>query len=99
MSRHTLTFFFLRISSDRKSTRLNSSHDDISYAVFCLIKNPAIGDLGCVEVTSVRANHPIRNASPPQRSIDLVVGIYDFFLMVGGAPKHPLSPRADSLPF
>src|SRR6202522_2217520 len=22
--------------SDRKSTRLNSSHDDISYAVFCL---------------------------------------------------------------
>src|SRR6202522_4782948 len=24
--------------SDRKSTRLNSSHDDISYAVFCLKK-------------------------------------------------------------
>src|SRR2546428_7277688 len=24
---------------DRKSTRLNSSHDQISYAVFCLIKN------------------------------------------------------------
>src|SRR2546428_7511936 len=29
---------------DRKSTRLNSSHDQISYAVFCLKKNksPAI---------------------------------------------------------
>src|SRR5690348_17865535 len=26
----------LRISSDRKSTRLNSSHPSISYAVFCL---------------------------------------------------------------
>src|SRR2546421_6150954 len=25
-------------SSDRKSTRLNSSHDQISYAVFCLKK-------------------------------------------------------------
>src|SRR5690625_6685030 len=25
-------------SKDRKSTRLNSSHVDISYAVFCLIK-------------------------------------------------------------
>src|SRR2546428_5267472 len=25
---------------DRKSTRLNSSHDQISYAVFCLTKNP-----------------------------------------------------------
>src|SRR5690348_15299251 len=27
-----------RISSDRKSTRLNSSHPSISYAVFCLKK-------------------------------------------------------------
>src|SRR2546428_9195638 len=28
----------LYIASDRKSTRLNSSHDQISYAVFCLKK-------------------------------------------------------------
>src|SRR2546421_12267371 len=27
-----------RAASDRKSTRLNSSHDQISYAVFCLKK-------------------------------------------------------------
>src|SRR5206468_5771625 len=27
-----------RTSTDRKSTRLNSSHDQISYAVFCLKK-------------------------------------------------------------
>src|SRR5206468_11565957 len=27
-----------RTTSDRKSTRLNSSHDQISYAVFCLKK-------------------------------------------------------------
>src|SRR5206468_11622430 len=27
-----------RVSIDRKSTRLNSSHDQISYAVFCLKK-------------------------------------------------------------
>src|SRR2546421_3396135 len=26
------------VTSDRKSTRLNSSHDQISYAVFCLKK-------------------------------------------------------------
>src|SRR2546430_10309227 len=26
--------------TDRKSTRLNSSHSQISYAVFCLKKNP-----------------------------------------------------------
>src|SRR2546421_1654095 len=29
--------------ADRKSTRLNSSHDQISYAVFCLKKKKAIG--------------------------------------------------------
>src|SRR2546430_206321 len=28
----------LRVASDRKSTRLNSSHSQISYAVFCLKK-------------------------------------------------------------
>src|SRR2546421_2927574 len=28
----------VRLESDRKSTRLNSSHDQISYAVFCLKK-------------------------------------------------------------
>src|SRR5690348_18213179 len=29
---------------DRKSTRLNSSHPSISYAVFCLKKKNSIGD-------------------------------------------------------
>src|SRR5256886_9013448 len=28
------------VCEDRKSTRLNSSHSQISYAVFCLQKNP-----------------------------------------------------------
>src|SRR2546430_7229888 len=31
-------FFGLAIGADRKSTRLNSSHSQISYAVFCLKK-------------------------------------------------------------
>src|SRR5258708_10099015 len=31
-----------RVSSDRKSTRLNSSHQIISYAVFCLKKKKNI---------------------------------------------------------
>src|SRR2546427_3662447 len=34
----TLWLGFLRIAEDRKSTRLNSSHSQISYAVFCLKK-------------------------------------------------------------
>src|SRR2546430_13114590 len=29
---------YYRLSTDRKSTRLNSSHSQISYAVFCLKK-------------------------------------------------------------
>src|SRR3712207_8287391 len=29
---------FARVGGDRKSTRLNSSHANISYAVFCLTK-------------------------------------------------------------
>src|SRR2546421_5476804 len=32
---------------DRKSTRLNSSHDQISYAVFCLKKKKTTLALGC----------------------------------------------------
>src|SRR5438105_11375191 len=31
-------------TSDRKSTRLNSSHEWISYAVFCLKKKKILGD-------------------------------------------------------
>src|SRR3712207_7163185 len=33
---------------DRKSTRLNSSHANISYAVFCLKKKTKTTALGCV---------------------------------------------------
>src|SRR5207245_11359243 len=33
-----------RLGSDRKSTRLNSSHGSISYAVFCLKKKKLCGD-------------------------------------------------------
>src|SRR5207244_3902023 len=36
--RHTTAEHYTRIFRDRKSTRLNSSHQIISYAVFCLKK-------------------------------------------------------------
>src|SRR5438876_6736274 len=35
----------IRSREDRKSTRLNSSHPSISYAVFCLKKKKIAGDL------------------------------------------------------
>src|SRR2546427_7697835 len=34
-----------RIERDRKSTRLNSSHSQISYAVFCLKKKKTINNI------------------------------------------------------
>src|SRR5436309_8919156 len=37
-SAHTVIGFHFRVREDRKSTRLNSSHVKISYAVFCLKK-------------------------------------------------------------
>src|SRR2546421_2548344 len=43
--------------SDRKSTRLNSSHDQISYAVFCLKKK-----------NSTSTKKPVRDFSCPSTS-------------------------------
>src|SRR2546429_9002613 len=38
LTRYDLTHAYLHQQGDRKSTRLNSSHGYISYAVFCLKK-------------------------------------------------------------
>src|SRR5688572_31510093 len=39
--------FFANSRRDRKSTRLNSSHSQISYAVFCLKKKKKIKIIDC----------------------------------------------------
>src|ERR1039457_7461744 len=46
----TISFFFIP-KVDRKSTRLNSSHLVISYAVFCLKKNHG-GETRCASLIS-----------------------------------------------
>src|SRR2546422_8176361 len=45
--------------SDRKSTRLNSSHGYISYAVFCLKKKKPAVPLHTSEVQTVPASAPV----------------------------------------
>src|SRR2546430_9018120 len=40
-----------RAARDRKSTRLNSSHSQISYAVFCLKKKNKIKNASCLYVS------------------------------------------------
>src|SRR3712207_6911344 len=46
----SVTSSSLPSQSDRKSTRLNSSHANISYAVFCLKKKKNNTESKCVEV-------------------------------------------------
>src|SRR6266496_4042163 len=43
-----------RPTGDRKSTRLNSSHVEISYAVFCLKKKKPDGSAGDIEIATTR---------------------------------------------
>src|SRR2546422_3171234 len=53
---------------DRKSTRLNSSHGYISYAVFCLKKkNTVCGDKYCHSHTDQDFHPPPRDGSPRKR--------------------------------
>src|SRR2546430_12607621 len=47
--------------ADRKSTRLNSSHSQISYAVFCLKKKTIV-----IDITSHRNISPIHDTTGPQ---------------------------------
>src|SRR2546428_2207254 len=42
-----------RPTSDRKSTRLNSSHDQISYAVFCLKKKKSTSTTSAYRSTAL----------------------------------------------
>src|SRR2546430_6360000 len=49
-------------SSDRKSTRLNSSHSQISYAVFCLKKKKKKKNtLSTQKATTQRSLHSVRS--------------------------------------
>src|ERR1035437_2946789 len=56
---------FCNTQRDRKSTRLNSSHANISYAVFCLIKKTTRRQRGD---GPRRARAPISPAPPARRS-------------------------------
>src|SRR2546429_6446731 len=58
---------------DRKSTRLNSSHGYISYAVFCLKKKNEYDDVAPRgALRAVSAPPPLRRAAEP--TLPLVIG-------------------------
>src|SRR5258708_13722208 len=49
-------------AADRKSTRLNSSHQIISYAVFCLKKKKHPSGPSPVDAASARVHHHLNTA-------------------------------------
>src|SRR3989337_2258853 len=90
------------VSLDRKSTRLNSSHGSISYAVFCLKKN----NVTSCSTSPPRLNTSQRSTSAPPRppvSVGEVrprmgghrlpgVDFFFFFLMIRRPPRSTLFP-------
>src|SRR5215470_11293607 len=88
----------IRLRGDRKSTRLNSSHGSISYAVFCLKKKK---DNSQKRLTSNGHNttpHPAKTCEhAPRRLLTsvLTIDISDvlfFFLMIRRPPRSTLFP-------
>src|SRR6266511_2186671 len=80
---------------DRKSTRLNSSHVKISYAVFCLKKKN-----GLEQMRGVKRKGPLHHSSSPI-TLDLTPCQYApnssfarffFFLMIRRPPRSTLFP-------
>src|SRR2546430_6913575 len=56
------------LRTDRKSTRLNSSHSQISYAVFCLKKKKP--ELEAASRTHLAQPRPLDGAEPRTRPFD-----------------------------
>src|ERR1039458_1820953 len=92
-------------TADRKSTRLNSSHLGISYAVFCLKKKKKANH--DAPHTRLEPRHRLRRdrlrtcASAPAgpgarvRSAggqELALFVFDFFLMIRRPPRSTLFP-------
>src|SRR6202522_85281 len=99
--------FFQRSAEniDRKSTRLNSSHLRISYAVFCLKKEDAgirhassislASPSGLMSVSSrvVHTTRRFRWSVPSPLRTFLILQERFFFLKIGSPPKFPLLPH------
>src|SRR6202795_266680 len=75
---------------DRKSTRLNTSHYNISYAVFCLEKDHVLGEDAV----------PLWHKDRDLKGVDCVIlpGGFSFFFNDRAAAMTPFSPIPDALP-
>src|SRR6516162_6587631 len=80
-------------SRDRKSTRLNSSHLVISYAVFCLKKKSTKQPHREPGQRGVRTRRGVENDFRPLRSAGVLERVLVFFfLMIRRPPRSTLFP-------
>src|ERR1039457_2007913 len=91
--------------ADRKSTRLNSSHLVISYAVFCLKKNNTATAITTSKLTTRAPSPRVTSCSacarPHLRRVPVLRCfpalprfLFFFFLRIGRPPRSPLFPYA-----
>src|SRR5450432_1799682 len=93
------------VLGDRKSTRLNSSHDQISYAVFCLKKKKNLANNSRVLTLNPIYERPsnddllliFRKSDRTWHRLPVVGGVLGgvrvfFFLMIRPPPKTTLFP-------
>src|SRR3954467_9575218 len=97
--------FILLLNEDRKSTRLNSSHTIISYAVFCLKKNhtaapgltPLLPESRAANPTHARRgplDRERRDGEEPPAGRGWAVEVEFFFFLNDPAPPEiPPLPR------
>src|SRR6204780_5131839 len=91
-------WFALRcLRSDRKSTRLNSSHIPISYAVFCLKKKKQLKELHLLDPTAYFFASIVffRDSSGKDAIIVSTSALIFFFFLNDRAPPEisPFSPQ------
>src|ERR1039457_6240101 len=83
------------MSEDRKSTRLNSSHLVISYAVFCLKKKKQYADLNVRVVNEAGYTVLLKDVINKPTILNLFYvqcSVTCFFLMIRRPPRSTLFP-------
>src|SRR5476649_1582564 len=83
----------LQLQADRKSTRLNSSHTVISYAVFCLKNKKPLRGCNCESHRNVRRFHEDEAEVDAREAVGDWSDFYAFFfLMIRRPPRSTLFP-------
>src|SRR6202167_2787107 len=88
-----------RETGDRKSTRLNSSHQAISYAVFCLKKKDAAEGRTASTLDELRHRRLPALRRRGRVRLSRCLAALLFFLRIRDQGNSPLFPKPGPLPF